>query len=117
MDTFGSRLVAARKSRGLAQKELAEQFNITPTCLNYWEKDKREPNIEMIKALATTLHVSADYLIGVMLPAPDADAQIVIDTLGQLNEVGRVKLMDYASDLVASGNYKKHDSDQLANEA
>lgn len=64
MDTFGQRLVASREKRNLSQKELAEQLGITPTRLNYWEKDKREPAIEMIKLIAQVLDLDANYLIG-----------------------------------------------------
>ena len=61
---FGNRLVEARNQAGLSQKRLAEILEITPSRLNYWEKNKREPDVSMIKKIATTLHVSADYLIG-----------------------------------------------------
>lgn len=64
MDTFGQRLVASREKYNLSQKELAERLGITPTRLNYWEKDKREPAIEMIKSIAQALDVDTNYLIG-----------------------------------------------------
>lgn len=64
METFGQRLVIAREERDLSQKELADHLGITPTRLNYWEKDKREPAIEMIKAIAQALDVDTNYLIG-----------------------------------------------------
>ena len=64
MDTFGQRLVASREKRNLSQKELAELLGITPTRLNYWEKDKREPAIEMIKLIAQVLDLDTNYLIG-----------------------------------------------------
>lgn len=62
--TFGQRLIEAREAKGMNQKQLAEALGITPTRLNYWEKDKRQPEISMIQALAATLEVTADYLIG-----------------------------------------------------
>ena len=61
---FGDRLVKAREKKGLNQKELAQMLGITPTRLNYWEKNKREPDVFMIKKLAFELNVSTDYLIG-----------------------------------------------------
>ena len=62
--TFGQRLIEARENKKMNQKQLAEALGITPTRLNYWEKDKRQPDVSMIQALAETLEVSADYLIG-----------------------------------------------------
>lgn len=64
MNTFGQRLVASREKCNMSQKELAERLGITPTRLNYWEKDKREPAIEMIKSIAQILDIDANYLIG-----------------------------------------------------
>ena len=39
--TLGEKIVYYRDKRGLTQKALAERMGITPTRLNYWEKDKR----------------------------------------------------------------------------
>ncbi|WP_313528736.1 helix-turn-helix domain-containing protein [Anaerotignum sp.] len=64
MDSFGKRLVNARHSKGLTQKKLAEIMDITATRLNYWEKDKREPDVEMIRKLATVLKVDPNFLLG-----------------------------------------------------
>ena len=65
LDTFGKRLVAARKKLNLTQRELAEKLDITPTRLNYWEKDKREPDVEMIKRIARELQVDPNFLVGI----------------------------------------------------
>ena len=62
--TFGEKLVLFRTKKGLSQKSLAELLDITPTRLNYWEKDKREPDISMVRQLAAVLDVSANVLIG-----------------------------------------------------
>ena len=62
--TFGEKLVYYRTKKNLSQKSLAEVLDITPTRLNYWEKDKREPDIAMIGKLAKILDVSANVLIG-----------------------------------------------------
>ena len=64
MDTFGKRLVYARNKKGYSQKQLAELMGITPTRLNYWEKDKREPDIPMLKKLSEILGIDSDFLIG-----------------------------------------------------
>jgi transcriptional regulator with XRE-family HTH domain len=53
-----------RKEKGLRQKELAEKTGMSPTTINYYEKDKREPDIERIKKLAEALDVTGGELIG-----------------------------------------------------
>lgn len=89
--TFGERLVKARKEIGLNQKQFAERMGITTTRLNYWEKDKRQPDVEMIKALASALDVSADYLIGNEnnAPAYSAEALSVAEQFDSLDEHGQ----------------------------
>lgn len=62
--TFGEKIVYCREEAGFTQKSLAEDLGISPTRLNYWEKDKRQPDVEFIKKLAQTLLVSTDYLLG-----------------------------------------------------
>lgn len=75
MDTFGKRLIAARRKLNLSQKELADRLGITPTRLNYWEKDKREPDVHMIKQISSVLSVDPNYLIGVWSPDMYEDFQ------------------------------------------
>ena len=62
--TFGNRLKQARENKGYNQKQFAERLGVTPTKLNYWEKDKREPDVAIIKQIAQSLDVSSDWLIG-----------------------------------------------------
>lgn len=62
--TFGERLVYYRELAGLKQKELAEALGITPTRLNYWEKGKREPDLQMFESICKVLHVEGDVLLG-----------------------------------------------------
>ena len=62
--TFGERLEKCIKESKYTQKDLAEKIGITPVRLNYWVKDKRQPDVQFIRELANALEVSADYLIG-----------------------------------------------------
>lgn len=62
--TLGEKIVSYRENLNLSQKALAERLGITPTRLNYYEKDKRNPDVEMIKLLSDALGVSGDDLLG-----------------------------------------------------
>lgn len=64
MDGFGSRLIKLREKKGLNQRQLAEILNITPTRLNYWEKDKREPDFFMFSKIVQILDADANELLG-----------------------------------------------------
>lgn len=61
---LGKRLIQARESRGYKQNQLAELLCISATRLNYWEKDKREPDTESINKLAKVLGVTDNFLLG-----------------------------------------------------
>lgn len=62
--TFGERLVECMEAAGISQRKLAGMVGATPTQLNYWAKDKRQPDIPYIRKLAKALGVSTDRLIG-----------------------------------------------------
>lgn len=64
MNTFGERLTQARKDKGLSQKAFAELLEITATRLNYWEKDKREPDIPHLHKICEILNINGDWLLG-----------------------------------------------------
>lgn len=127
MDTFGQRLVASREKHNLSQKEFAERLGITPTRLNYWEKDKREPAIEMIKLIAQNLDIDPNYLIGYQpqnkkAPSSEKDrlceAELrLVELYRNLNHEGQEKVLEYADDLVSSGKYIKSDPAGLGKEA
>ena len=65
LSTFGERLRAEREKQGYSQKQFAEALGITPTRLNYWEKDKREPDVLNIKKILGILKIDSDYLLGI----------------------------------------------------
>ena len=76
--TLGEKIVYYRDKRGLTQKALAERMGITPTRLNYWEKDKREPDVKMLNILCRTLEVDPKVLLSdeeiEKAPAPSEDS-------------------------------------------
>ena len=60
---FGERIVYLRKEKNLSQKALAEKMNISATRLNYWEKNKREPDLFNLLALCDALDITPDELL------------------------------------------------------
>ncbi|CUP24910.1 plasmid maintenance system antidote protein [Clostridium baratii] len=67
---FKTRLKELRESRGLTQRELADQLNnrfnfdkIYAQTISYWENG-REPNLGMLLRLAQFFDVPTDYLLG-----------------------------------------------------
>lgn len=83
--TFGERLFTCIKNANITQKELAAQIGATPTQLNYWIKDKRQPDIPYIRSLAKVLNVSADYLIGNDVNVLTSDILYISRPSGDIN--------------------------------
>lgn len=64
MPVLGERIKQLRVSREWTQGELADRIGTTKHVISTWERGKANPNPEQIIALANTLEVSADYLLG-----------------------------------------------------
>ncbi|MBE5744257.1 MAG: helix-turn-helix transcriptional regulator [Clostridiales bacterium] len=60
---FCKNLKAARLSRSLTQKQVAEKLNVVESCYANWEQGRTEPNIAMLRKLSVILDVSIDELI------------------------------------------------------
>lgn len=61
--TIGIKIKELRKRKGITQKELAEELNITDSAITRYESGKREPNIDMINKIAAALGVSINELL------------------------------------------------------
>ena len=59
---IGRFLKELRKEKVITQEQLAELVQITPTHLKHIESEHRKPSIEVLFALAETLHFSLDAL-------------------------------------------------------
>jgi transcriptional regulator with XRE-family HTH domain len=61
--SIGSRLKRRADDLNLRQNELAKRLGISPTTLNGYFNDYREPDIDMLKRLASSLDTTVEYLI------------------------------------------------------
>ena len=64
-DNFNENLKEARLKSGISQKELAENIGVAKSTYSLYESGKREPNVDTIKKIASSLNVSADTLLGI----------------------------------------------------
>ncbi len=60
---IGASIKRLLAQRDITQKEFAANLNIPYTTLNGYLRDTYEPDIEMVKRIATTLGVSIDLLL------------------------------------------------------
>ena len=88
-----------KRKKGLTQKKLAELLEITPTRLNYWEKDKREPDFFMFTKIINILNADANELLGLK------QSTNIPKNYDKLNSLGKQKADDYIEILSDNKKY------------
>lgn len=69
--SFGQRLTALRKARGLTQVQLARLANTTQRAVSYYENEAGFPPAPAVIQLARALRITTDELLGVKTPKID----------------------------------------------
>lgn len=64
MVELADKIKRLRKQKNLTQKQLAEMIGVKNTIISFYEVGDRIPSPEIIVKLASVLHVSTDYLLG-----------------------------------------------------
>lgn len=96
MVEFGQKLRDLRKQKNLTQKQLAEQIGVQNSVISFYEVGDRTPSPDILRKLASVLHVSVDYLMGIEkhesidVSGLDEDdkklVRLMVDTLRQKNQ-------------------------------
>ena len=76
IDIFKERLKSARSLRGMNQAELAAKAGLPAASVSHFESGPRKPSFDNLKALASALDVTTDYLLG-RSDEPNASAETV----------------------------------------
>lgn len=61
--TIGTFIAALRKAKGLTQKELAEQLNVSDKAVSRWERDECAPDLSLIPVIADIFGITSDELL------------------------------------------------------
>ena len=64
MAKFGERLRTLRTEKGLSMLDFANDLGISKSSVNMYERGEREPNFELLEAIADYFNVDMDYLLG-----------------------------------------------------
>jgi len=64
MSGFSENLAALRRARGLTQAELAQQLGVSKSAVSMYERGNREPELELLQAMADFFQVSVSSLLG-----------------------------------------------------
>lgn len=63
MNTLGTNIKEARKKAGLTQMELAKLTNLSRSCIGDIEKDRYNPSLATLKAIANALNQPLDTIL------------------------------------------------------
>ena len=101
------KLKEIREQANLTQKELTEKLNLHPMTYNNYEKNRCEPNIDLLIKIADFYGVSLDYLcdhktqntndIGYLTE----NQKQLLELIQELNEINIIKAISYISGLIA----------------
>ncbi len=61
---FGMTIKQLRKQKGWSQQTLGRKIGVSKGAISTYERNVKIPSAEIIKTMAVTFHVSADYLLG-----------------------------------------------------
>lgn len=89
MSIFSDRLVSLMRQKGITQKQLSAQINITPSAMSYYANGSRTPSGEILAKIAKALGTSTDYLLGItdapQTSAPNPELHYLQRNLGKLD--------------------------------
>lgn len=116
--SFGERLQAIRKARGLTQVQLAEAAGTTQRAVSYYETEAGFPPAPAVIDLARALKITTDELLGVKPPRverinDDSEARRqwkrfqMVSTLPERDQKAVIRLIN---SLVAAGAVRKNGS-------
>lgn len=126
MTTYTNNLRSIRMREHMTQEQVAGLLGMSIQAYQPYEYGKRELRISMLRTLAPALNSTAMEILGLenepwvvkrspaRVPSLAADEKQLIEAYRALTDEGRLRLMEYASDLVASGRYRRQPGDGAA---
>lgn len=87
LNIFSKRLKEAREAMGYTQRTLANQVGITPASLSAYEKDGKNPSLNVAAEIAKACGVSLDWLCGI--DEGKYEMKTYADVISALAEAGK----------------------------
>ncbi len=93
MSAFSETLARLRRERGLTQAELAARLGISKSAVSMYERGNREPELELLEAMADVFGVSVSALLGRTEPALLNDDPELTRYLEQLRDRPELRML------------------------
>ena len=68
-NTVGKNIVKLRKEQGMSQEQLAQKLHVTRQAVSNWETGRRQPDLDMLEALASAFGTDILVVIYGQMPA------------------------------------------------
>ena len=95
---FSQRLKQLRADKSINQIQLAQKMGVAQGTVGKWETDKRVPDANMLRKLASFFNVPIDYL----LQKEQTPEVLFLTRLSGLSESEKSKLLNEFSDTIDS---------------
>ena len=105
--SFGSKLLEARKRKGISQEELAKFLGTKGPVIGRYERDEMKPSIEVAAKMSDFLDISLDYLAGkTSVELNQKTMQRILD-VQELDHDTREKIFEYIDLIIRDQKTKK----------
>lgn len=96
---WGERLAAAREHMGMSQMQLADKLGVTQKLITYWEYNDVALRADQLTAIAKTLHISIEELLGLPAPKPKSNGPVgkahrIFEAVSRLPRKQQEKIFD-----------------------
>lgn len=81
--TIGEKIYKIRNEMGLTQKEFAKIAGVSQSAINFWENGKRQPRLEQLNKLASSLNIPISTFIDEHL------VEDIAEIIKELNSAGK----------------------------
>lgn len=131
--TLGERIRYARKHRKYTQLQLADMIGAKHNSISGWENNNHLPDVDSLERICEVLNIRPNWILGKDNIMIDDDNELhvtdiefheinpidasfdavsdcstkLLEIYQSLNQKGKDKLIDYASDLINLTKYKK----------
>lgn len=110
---FGNILRELRRQQNLTQQDLSKILKVSAPTIALWETNKREPDMQMLKNIASYFNVSINYLfeyenenlnsiVAYSNKYLTIENKTFLNILSNLNESNKLKALGYISGLLAA---------------
>ena len=87
--SFGEKIKAARKAKGLTQKQLAAKINAAHNSISDWENDKNKPDPDTIELLCGVLEITPNYLLAASPDDFSPKDKLLVRRYNALDSIGQ----------------------------